>query len=240
MNPQTNSAPAYWAVIPAAGVGKRMGGEKPKQYLTLAGAPIIEHTLARLAAHPKIKGIMVAIAPGDPYWHTVRLPVNIPVKVVYGGRERCYSVLNALEGLRGLAAKTDWVLVHDAARPCVRVADIEHLITALADHPVGGLLGLPVSDTMKRTDDSGTIQQTVPRSNLWRALTPQMFRYGMLIQSLAEAVRAEELVTDEAAAIEWAGYRPRMVEGHADNIKITHPQDLQLAALFLQQQKEIS
>jgi len=232
------STAKYWAVVPAAGVGKRMGADRPKQYLPLAGKRVIEHTLARLASHPRIAKIVVAIGAEDDYWREVRLPEQAEVQRVEGGAKRCHSVFNGLEAIKHAAGENDWVLVHDAARPCLRVADIEHLITTLVAHPVGGILGIPVADTMKRSRADGTIVETVCRDNLWRAVTPQMFRFGMLYDALGRANRANALITDEASAIEWAGLAPRMVEGRADNIKITQPQDLKLAELFLQQQKE--
>lgn len=230
----TAREPQAWAVIPAAGAGRRMGADVPKQYLTLHGRTVIEHTVSRLADHPRIAGVVVVLSAGDPYWrHTT---TAVPVHTAEGGSERCHSVLNGLERLAGMAAPHDWVLVHDAARPCLRGEDIDRLFTELADHPVGGLLGLPVADTMKRTDAGGNVLETVSRDNLWRALTPQMFRYAALREALNGALAAGELVTDEAAAMEHAGHRPKMVEGHGDNIKITRPGDLPLAELFLQQQ----
>ncbi|MCF6219016.1 MAG: 2-C-methyl-D-erythritol 4-phosphate cytidylyltransferase [Gammaproteobacteria bacterium] len=233
-----SSAPRFWAVVPAAGIGKRMGGEIPKQYLPLGGRMVIEHTLDRLACHPKVNKIVVSIAADDHYWKDVSLPETAEVVSVTGGAERCDSVFNGLEKLCDEAAVDDWVLVHDAARPCLRVADIETLMATLKEHPVGGILGLPVADTMKRSDAAGAIVETVSRARLWRALTPQMFRFGMLYDALLAGRDSNTLITDEASAIEWAGFSPCMVEGHADNIKITQPHDLSLATLYLQQQKE--
>ncbi len=224
-----------WAVVPAAGVGRRMGGEVPKQYLELAGLRVIDHTILRLANHDRIDGVVVAIGAEDGYW-SAPTGARAPIETVTGGAERCHSVLRGLEHLAAKVSSDDWVLVHDAARPCLRAADIDRLLNALDNHPVGGLLGLPVSDTVKRTDAAGTVLETVPREGLWRALTPQMFRLGMLHEALTAALAAGVLVTDEAAAMEHAGHRPKMVEGHADNIKITRPGDLALAELFLQQQ----
>jgi len=151
-----------------------------------------------------------------------------------GGAERCHSVLHGLVQLTGAAAEDDWVLVHDAARPCVRQQDIEMLVRTLENDPVGGLLGLPVADTMKQVDAAGTVLQTVERDGLWRALTPQMFRLGLLRDALQQSIASGALVTDEAAAMEMAGHRPRMVQGQGDNIKITRPGDLQLAEFYLQ------
>ncbi|MFA7618186.1 MAG: 2-C-methyl-D-erythritol 4-phosphate cytidylyltransferase [Thiohalomonadaceae bacterium] len=231
------SNPRCFAVVPAAGSGRRMGAGLPKQYLTLAGRTVIEHTLVRIATHPRIANTVVAVSPGDRWWPEVaaRLP-DVPLEVAEGGVERCHSVLNALDRLAASAREEDWVLVHDAARPCLRAADIERLVTTLMEHPVGGLLGLPVSDTVKRADPRDEILETVNREGLWRALTPQMFRFGPLREALRTALLADRLVTDEAAAMELAGHWPRMVEGQADNIKITRPGDLALAELYLQLQ----
>lgn len=227
----------FWAVIPAAGSGTRMGAALPKQYLPLSGKTVLEHTVQRIARHPLIQGVIVVVAPGDQYIRRLTLPEPKIALSMAGGAERCHSVFNGLTVLAGQAAADDWVLVHDAARPCVREADITRLIDELRAHPVGGLLGLPVADTMKRTDRDGNVQETVQRDGLWRALTPQMFRLGLLRGALEQALSKNLLVTDEAQAIEAAGYTPRMVEGHADNIKITRPQDLALAELYLQQQE---
>lgn len=228
----------YWAIIPAAGAGMRMGMSRPKQYLPLRGKTVLEHTLTRIVEHPRIVATVVVIAAGDEYWPSLTAAYpGRSVIVTQGGAERCLSVLNGLRALSDRAAPRDWVLIHDAARPCVRREDIDQLIELLHDHPVGGLLGIPVTDTKKSTDDQGNIIRTVRREGLWRAMTPQMFRYEMLSQALQAAVERGIMVTDESAAMEEAGYTPRMVEGHADNIKITRPQDLALAELYLDQQE---
>lgn len=226
----------YWAVIPAAGAGKRMGSETPKQYMTLHGKTILEHTLERMATHPDIHGVIVSVSAGDAYWQDIQKPEG--VQAVEGGRERCHSVLNALEFLSNEAASEDWVLVHDAARPCIRHSDLDLLIEQAGDHPVGGLLGLPVADTVKRVDPQQQVLETVPREELWRALTPQMFRHGELQAALQQALADDYLVTDDASAMEHVGKQPLMVHGHGDNIKITHPQDLALAGMYLQQQEQ--
>lgn len=225
----------YWAVIPAAGVGKRMQADRPKQYLVLHGKTVLEHTLSRFLDHPQISGVVVVVSDGDPYWQELAI-THPKLRIASGGEERCHSVLNALKVLQGQAAAQDWVLVHDAARPCLRREDLEHLIGALRDHPVGGLLGLPVADTMKRTAADDTVVETVPREHLWRALTPQMFHFAPLHTSLERALQNHQLVTDEASAMELAEMAPKMVEGHGDNIKITRPQDLALAELYLAEQ----
>ncbi len=236
MAPMTD--PQYWALIPAAGVGTRMGAQIPKQYLSLVNKRVIEHSLERLSAHPRIGGVVVVLAPHDRWWQELEPGDGSWLRRVDGGPERCHSVLNGLRALADEAGEDDWVLVHDAARPCVHPADIERLIDELAHHPVGGLLGLAVRDTMKRTDPSGNVRETVPREGLWHALTPQMFRLGLLTRALQEAVVSGCLVTDEAQAIELAGEVPRIVEGRPDNIKITRPEDMAMAELFLRRQAE--
>jgi len=228
--------------VPAAGSGSRMGSRRPKQYLHLLGKPILQHTLERLCLS-RIAGIVVCLAEEDIYWESLTLPK--PVIRVSGGAERCHSVLNGLQVLRQRAQPDDWVLVHDAARPCVRQADIEKLMTQLALHPVGGLLAVPVRDTMKRAALSTSnshqekieieIVETINREGLWHALTPQMFRLETLYNALQSVLSSGELVTDDAQAIERLGLRPVLIEGHADNIKVTHPQDLNLAELYLRQ-----
>jgi 2-C-methyl-D-erythritol 4-phosphate cytidylyltransferase len=230
--------PAYWVVIPAAGSGNRMGAAVPKQYLELAGRTVIEHTLACFTSHPLISGVVVALAERDPAWSRLALSPGRPLVTVAGGADRHLSVLNALCRLADMALPDDWVLVHDAARPCLRRADLDRLIAMLQDHPVGGLLGVPVPDTLKRVDARGDVVETLQRDGVWRAQTPQMFRLGALTAALEGASAAGVAVTDEAGAMEHAGHAVRMVEGHADNIKITAPGDLALAEVFLRLQRE--
>jgi 2-C-methyl-D-erythritol 4-phosphate cytidylyltransferase len=230
-------SPAYWALVPAAGVGLRMGAQVPKQYLTLHGRSILDHSLDRLLDHPRIEGVYLALSPDDGWWPESGFFNDPRVTRVDGGRERCHSVLNALYALSGCAAADDWVLVHDAARPCLRRSDLERLIEQLSDHPAGGLLGRPVHDTMKRAGPDRRIEATVPREGLWHAYTPQMFRLGPLRQALERALAEGRLVTDEASAMELAGDRPLLVEGAGDNLKITRPEDLALAAFYLEQQE---
>lgn len=227
----------FWAVIPAAGVGKRMLAGRPKQYLLLNRRTIIEHTLEKFLTHKSIAGVVVVVSRDDEYWPELKIE-HPRLTVAHGGAERCHSVLNGLLALETLAADDDWVLVHDAARPCVRREDIDALIEQLKNHPVGGLLGLPVADTLKLCDKQGVVQRTVSRELLWRALTPQMFRLRALTEAISQALEQRQLVTDEASAIELTGRQPQMVEGHPDNIKITVPQDLALAEMFLRQQQE--
>lgn len=233
----TQRPPRYWAVVPAAGVGARMGGDIPKQYLPLAGRTVIEHTLERLCSHPAVAAVVVALSASDTHFDRLNIACSRPLHRAPGGAERCHSVLNALDVLEGHAADDDWVLVHDAARPCVRRDDIQRLMDTVAGHAVGGLLAVPVRDTMKRSDAGGVVTETVPREHLWHALTPQMFRFGELRAALRAALADGALVTDEAAAMERLGRMPVLVEGHGDNIKITRPEDLSLAAFHLQQQE---
>lgn len=232
----TRRRPDCWGLVPAAGVGRRVGADRPKQYLDLAGRPVIEHAVRPLLGHPRIHGLVVALDPADGYWQETQLADDPRVCRADGGAERCHSVLNALEFLAGRADPEDWVLVHDAARPCLRASDLDRLIATLEDDPVGGLLGVPVRDTIKESDDRGLAVRTLPRARLWHAYTPQMFRLGLLRQALRSALRAGHLVTDDASAVELLGLTPRLVEGQADNIKITRPEDLSLARFYLREQ----
>ncbi|MEO5573860.1 MAG: 2-C-methyl-D-erythritol 4-phosphate cytidylyltransferase [Gammaproteobacteria bacterium] len=229
-----------WAVIPAAGIGMRMGGERPKQYLSLCGKVVIEHSLQRLLTHVGITGVVVALGPEDSYGKNLLSIVatqNKPLITVNGGAQRCHSVLNALRRLADIADPDDWVLVHDAVRPCLRHDDIDKLIDAVQHHSDGALLGVRVSDTVKRVTSSGEVIETVDREELWRAQTPQIFQIGRLTQALTQAIDRRLTVTDEAAAMSLVGAVPMMVEGHADNIKITHLPDLALAQFYLQHQE---
>jgi 2-C-methyl-D-erythritol 4-phosphate cytidylyltransferase len=213
-----------------------MAARVPKQYLPLHGRTVIDHTVERVLLHPKIDGLYLALSDADDWWQATEFAGHPDLVRVSGGIERCHSVMRALDALSPRAAESDWVLVHDAARPCIRRADIDHLIDMLATQDVGGLLGRLVHDTMKRTDAADRVVKTVDRNRLWHAYTPQMFRFGLLRDALQRALDAGVLVTDEASAVEWAGHCPIMVEGHPDNLKITRPEDLPLAAYFLQQQ----
>lgn len=228
----------FWAVVPAAGVGSRMGGEIPKQYLDLLGRCVIDHTLERLLSHPLIEAVYIALTQTDGYWDETRFATDPRVVRVEGGAERCHSVLNALQSLSNKADEDDWVLVHDAARPCLSQADLDRLIDRLRDHPVGGLLAVPVQDTLKRVSPAGEVASTEPRDELWRAYTPQMFRLSMLRDALTQAIEKGEMVTDDASAMELAGFSPLIVEGDVGNLKITRPADLSLAAYYLSQTAE--
>lgn len=226
-----------WAVVPAAGVGQRMQSDKPKQYLKLENKTVIEQTLSRLASHSRINGIVVAIAKSDNWWPELQLDLDCELHTAEGGDNRADSVLSALQVLAQQVSDDPWVLVHDAARPCLRHSDIDHMLSELLTHPVGGILGIPVNDTVKRSNGDNVILETVEREHLWRASTPQMFHLNTLVEALNKAKQQGVIVTDEASAIEYCGLKAKMVEGHADNIKITIPKDLALAELFLKQQR---
>ena len=224
----------YWAVIPAAGSGIRMGGSIPKQYLSLAGHTVIEHVLGILEDEPEVAGITVAVAADDPYWKRyLQKPRKKPVRIADGGRERAHSVLNALVSLQDELKDDDWVLVHDAARPCLHPRDLSLLIQVLGKDPVGGILAMPVSDTLKKVNDELHVTGTSERDGLWRALTPQMFRYRLLRDALDAAIRAGAVPTDEAGAMERQKHEVQVVEGRSDNIKITRPDDAALAEAIL-------
>ena len=221
------SATNFWVVIPAAGVGTRMQADRPKQYLTLAGRCIIEHTLDCFLDHPGLKGLVVSLAAGDPYWPTLACASNPRIQLAEGGVERSASVLNGLQALTALgAAADDWVLVHDAARPNLSRADLDLLLGELFADPVGGLLAVPSRDTLKRVRPDGRVLETLDRSHIWQAFTPQMFRLEILQKALLEAQQIGATITDEASAIELSGLAPRLIEGRADNLKITRPEDL--------------
>lgn len=220
--------PAFWAVLPAAGVGARMAADRPKQYLALGGKTLIEHALDCFLDHPQLKGVAVSLAEHDPYWPGLPYASDPRIQRAPGGRERADSVLNALLHLHAQGASDDdWVLVHDAARPNLARADLDKLLGELSDDPVGGLLAVPAKDTLKRVGADGRVAATVDRSTIWLAYTPQMFRLGALHRALAECQVADVVVTDEASAMEWAGQAPRLIEGRGDNIKVTRPEDLE-------------
>lgn len=226
-----------WAIVPAAGRGARFGAELPKQYLTLAGKPLIEHSLRAVLAHVDIDGVMVALAPDDPHWPGWRELDGRPVYTCLGGAERADSVLAALQALPATVSNDQWVLVHDAARPCLRPKDLARLLQVGQADPVGALLAAPLRDTLKRADHLGRSLSTEPREWLWRALTPQLFRRGGLTRALDSALKAGVRVTDEAMAMECLGLRPCLVEGSEDNLKVTTPADLVLAEFILSKVK---
>lgn len=227
--------PRHYAIVPAAGSGSRFGSEKPKQYLDLLGRPLIFHTLKALTACPDIERVWVVLAPDDPWWprfNWSELGAKLET-VRCGGATRAESVSNGLRAAAMVAADDDWILVHDAARPCLSAAMLDALFDELADDPVGGILAVPVADTIKRADAEQRVAATEPRDGLWQAQTPQMFRYGQLEKSL----KNELAVTDEAGAIEAMGLKPKLVRGDSTNLKVTYPADLALAAMILRARK---
>jgi 2-C-methyl-D-erythritol 4-phosphate cytidylyltransferase len=227
----------YWLVMPAAGAGRRFGGQRtgeriPKQYAALRGRTVIEWALAPFLADSRCAGAVVVLATDDHWWPKVaeRIPA---VTVCHGGAERSESVRNGLAALNRRAGKDDWVLVHDAARPCLMRADLDHLLENAGTHAVGGILAQPVADTLKRATPQTSIEQTIDRAGLWRAGTPQMFRYARLLDALEKALAAKRFPTDEAQALEWLGEQPLLVEGSAANPKVTTADDLALAESLL-------
>ena len=241
----------YWLVMPAAGSGRRFGAASPKQYAELAGRTVIEWALSPFLADRRCAGIVVALAPQDGEWTGIaaRLarvardgphdapPPTVPptITAVPGGTDRSRSVRAGLAALAARAAADDWVLVHDAARPCLEGSDLDRLVAALGAHPLGGLLATSTADTLKRAESgaSARVRETVDRTLLWRALTPQMFRYEKLCAALDAAHAAQRSPTDEAQALEWQGEQPLLIEGAASNLKITTAEDLVLAAAIL-------
>ena len=215
-----------WAIVPAAGRGLRVGGPVPKQYLDVAGAPLVAHTLAALLAHPSVEGVVVALAPDDTLWPGWSSLVGKPVVACAGGETRAESVLTGLAALPESVRADDFVLVHDAARPNLALDDLDQLLERGRNDPVGAVLAAPVRDTLKRAGSDGGIDGTEPRESLWRALTPQLFRRMQLTRGLEAARDAGIEVTDESMAMERQGHRPLLVEGREDNFKITTGADL--------------
>ena len=218
--------PGVWVVVPAAGRGTRFGSPLPKQYLQVAGQPLIAHTLAALLSHPLVEGALVAISANDADWPGWTAFQEKPVLTCVGGDTRAQSVLAALEALPAAVRADDFVLVHDAARPNLRSEDLQQLLERGRADPVGAILAAPVRDTLKRAGDDGGIDGTEPRQHLWRAMTPQLFRRFQLMRALQEAGKAGVEVTDESMAMELQGLRPLLIEGNEDNLKVTTPADL--------------
>ena len=228
---------ALHAVVPAAGVGKRLGGPVPKQYMDLNGRALIERTLERLLQLEELQQLIVVISAEDEYWPDLEISNHPQIHTTQGGKERCHSVLNGLDFIADHVDDDDWVLVHDAARPCVRVNDMQRLITTAYQKNKGGILAMPIRDTIKKSNNNNEIENTVDRDSLWHAFTPQLFKYAELWEALRTAIDQGVMVTDEASAMEYAGYQPLLVEGASDNIKVTLPEDLALASFFLANQE---
>ncbi len=229
--------PSIIAVVPAAGVGSRMQADRPKQYLKLHGQTVLEHTVQKLLSHPQVTKVVVAVSENDPYFPTLPLANDPKVVRVNGGKERADSVLSALDYICKHEV-SDWVMVHDAARPCFTLQDIDRLIECATSHPVGAILAAPVRDTMKRGNAGQNIDHTVERVALWHALTPQMFPTLALRDALFDGLEHQVNITDEASAFERLNLSPALVNGRADNIKITQPEDLALAEFYLSRNKE--
>jgi 2-C-methyl-D-erythritol 4-phosphate cytidylyltransferase len=238
---------SYWVVVPAAGIGARFGAALPKQYLPLHGATVLEHALAPFLADARLRGLAVALAADDTRFRELPCAAHVAIRTTAGGATRAASVLAGLEALAASgAAGGDWVMVHDAARPCLSGAEIDALLAAVsplpaADRQAGAVLALPVADTVKRAAPRGAalagdrVAATVPRDGLWRALTPQVFRLGALREALLQALQApgDAAPTDESAAMEAAGARPLLVPGSPYNLKVTLAEDLAFAAQVL-------
>lgn len=225
--------PRLYGLIPAAGGGTRLGAALPKQYLPVAGRTLLHHAVASLLADARVGQVYVVLAPGDPHFRTHDWSAfgERLTPLYCGGRARAASVCNGLVAIADAVAADDWVLVHDAARPCLPREALGRLIEQAADDPAGGLLAVPVADTVKRSDRQGRVAGTEPREALWRAQTPQMFRYRLLLEALRTAPL--EAVTDESSAVERLGLHPRLVPGDARNLKVTYPEDVALAELLL-------
>ncbi len=222
-----------WAVVPAAGRGERYGGRIAKQYQCILGRPVLSWSLGALLEERSIRAVVVALAAGDRRFRNLAEAADPRVRTCLGGVSRDLSVANALEALADVAREEDWVLVHDAARPCLAPQDLRRLLREAGRDAVGGLLATPVADTLKGEGPDGHSERTIPRDGLWRALTPQMFRFGLLRRALALSHERGRAVTDEASAVEALGLRPLLVRGRGDNIKLTRADDRGLAAAIL-------
>jgi 2-C-methyl-D-erythritol 4-phosphate cytidylyltransferase len=233
----TDRAPKYWAIVPAAGIGQRFSADVPKQFHQLNGALVAQHTLSRLLSLSIIDAIVAPCEVGSGYWSKVPAAADPRVRLVAGGKQRADSVMNGLLALQESAADHDWVLVHDMARPCVTPASIAKLIAELDGHTVGGILAAPINDTLKIVAADRRILSTVNRAEYRAAQTPQMFRFGLLKSSIQAMLDQQKLPTDEASAIEFAGFHARVVEGRQDNIKITRREDLAIAEAIMRNQE---
>ncbi|VFP80242.1 2-C-methyl-D-erythritol 4-phosphate cytidylyltransferase [Candidatus Erwinia haradaeae] len=222
------------AIIPAAGKGLRMNSQCPKQYLTICGKTILEHSLHVLLQHREIKHIVIALHPSDIYFKNLSISRNLRITTVKGGPQRTDSVLAALQ----TSPPAKWVLIHDAARPCLCSTDLHRLLALTVSSQIGGILAVPVRDTLKRAmKGKNNIHYTVKRESLWHALTPQLFPLTLLKNCLEKLLRDRKYITDEASALEYCGYYPELIRGRSDNLKITHPEDLALARLYLTARK---
>ena len=223
----------YWVVIPAAGSGKRMGEMTPKQYLKLKNKTMVGHAVSVFTRHPKISQVVVVLHADDTRWSDFDIPESEKIVTAVGGETRADSVMQGLECLRASVSPDDWVLVHDAARPCLTTDILDRLMEALQDHPVGGVLALPVADTLKKAGAGYVVRETVSRNQLWSAQTPQLFRFSILYDAMNSALASDAVITDDSIAIELAGEQPLIVKGDPRNIKVTHLEDLILAESLL-------
>lgn len=233
-----NSDKPVWAVIPAAGIGSRMGGETPKQYLRFQGKSVIQHSLDALLAHPEIEGAVLVLRDDDEFWDKLEYDSGKPLFTTTGGEQRLHSVYSGLTTLQYRCGNEVIALVHDAVRPVVAAEDLERVIAAARKHTAGAILAVPVADTLKLENDGGEINTTVSRDGLWRALTPQVFHLQPLLNALKKIIDEGLEVTDDASALELQGYSPALVSGRPDNIKITSPGDLRLAELIWLSQRD--
>ncbi|MAG75274.1 MAG: 2-C-methyl-D-erythritol 4-phosphate cytidylyltransferase [Colwelliaceae bacterium] len=227
-----NNTIAVTAVVPAAGAGKRMKSNQPKQYLSLAGKTVLEQTVAKLLASQHVNRVVIALSEGDEYFPSTELANDKRITTVLGGKERVDSVLAGVN----TCEPSEWVMVHDAARPCVRTSEIDTLVSQCIEAQQGGLLAAPVKDTMKRGTKSGDVSETVERELLWHALTPQMYRAGELVEAISQGLESGVAITDESSAMEAAGFPSMLVSASSDNLKITQPEDLAIAEFILTQQ----
>jgi len=225
----------YWVVIPAAGIGKRMGDDIPKQYISVCGKTVIEHTIDNFIDRNEIENICISISESDNYWPTLPISKNEKIITTVGGSERYESVYNGLRAIQDKATENDWVLVHDAVRPCLKKSIIDRLITDISSHDVGGILALPCSETMKRVNNSNEVEETINRQTTWRAQTPQMFKYKKLLLAIEKVINEDIFITDEAMAMELSNHKPIVILGDENNIKITHKIDLKYLELFLEE-----
>ncbi|MBX9587440.1 MAG: 2-C-methyl-D-erythritol 4-phosphate cytidylyltransferase [Gammaproteobacteria bacterium] len=223
----------YFCIIAAAGVGQRMGTELPKQYLSIANRTLLEWSLEPFLLSPKIERIVVVLAKDDRWFSQLKISAHPKITTTVGGAIRYESVLSGLHSLSNQASDDDWVIVHDAARPNFSLEDLQQLIEAVGDHPVGGLLGTPSFDSLKRVNQNNIIESNVPREGLWRAFAPQMFRYGLLVSSHQNCLSENFAVTDESSAIAHYGHQPLMVLGRSDNFKITTLEDYEMMKIIL-------
>ncbi len=224
----------FHIIIPAAGAGNRMATAIPKQYLSLCGKPIISHSIQTFFRSQRIASINLALSPEDNFWRSLTLDANSCLNLHYtGGESRAQTVLNTLDAMRPHVNDNDWILVHDAARPGLTLALLNQLLDALEEDTVGGLLALPIADTLKQSNEDSRVQNTIPREGLWQAQTPQMFRYALLVDALK---RFDGIPTDEAQAVEALGLQPKLVVGSLLNMKVTYPQDMALMELLMQKE----